>query len=186
MTQAPPAAVYGFSTPKYSIRMEVSFPAPYEGKRLVVYHSGDSGNAVCPVMKGSAAGCAGNFVGALAVVLFRVSRVADGKPATASIREVVTVIDQSKMLPERLPSTMSVKLVHGLGSDTQAFGYDESPVPPSQRAAEREIARAAWRRYRQELYLERDRHPFAVVEWLHTTTRIRIERVDALPYPLTN
>ena len=177
-----PDSAYEFSTAKYNIRMYVRFPVPYEGKRLVVYNSEDPGKAVCPVMRGSAAGCAENFVGALAVILFRVSRIEDGKPPAASIREVVTVIDQSKMLPERPPSTMRVKLVRGLGSDTQAFGYDESSLPATQRAAEREAARAAWRRYRQELYIGKDRQPFAIVEWLHTTTRIRILRVDAPPF----
>ena len=178
-----PDSVYEFSTAKYNIRMDISFPAPYEGKRLVVYNSANPEKPICPVMQGSAVRCAENFVGALAVVLFRVSRKEDGKPAAASIREAITVIDQSKMLPEQPPSTMSVKLVHGLGSDTQAFGYDESSLPPTQRAAEREVARAAWRRYRQDLYLNNDTQPFAMVEWLHTTTRIRIVRVDVPSYP---
>jgi hypothetical protein len=44
-----------------------------------------------------------------------------------------------------------VKLVNGLGSDLQVFGYDESPLPPAKRASERVLAKAAWRRYRQEL-----------------------------------
>ena len=42
-----------------------------------------------------------------------------------------------------------------------------------------EAAKAAWRRYRQELYMDKDRQPSAVIEWLHTTTRIRILRVAA-------
>jgi hypothetical protein len=75
--------------------------------------------------------------------------------------------------------------MNGRGSDLQAFGYDESPLLPPQRPAEREVARTAWRRYRQELYVDKDRQPFAVVEWLHTMTRIHILRVGAPPSPLT-
>lgn len=74
---------------------------------------------------------------------------------------------------------MSIKLIDGVGSDLQAFGYDESPAPPAERPAQREAALAVWTRYRQNLYLDKDRQPFAVVEWLHTTTRIRILRVDS-------
>jgi hypothetical protein len=74
---------------------------------------------------------------------------------------------------------MSINLIDGVGSDLQVFGYDETPAPPAVRQAEREAAKAVWRRYRQNLYLDKDRQPFAVVEWLHTTTRIRILRVDS-------
>jgi hypothetical protein len=168
-----------FATAKYTIVMRVSFPAPYEGKRLVVYRSTDPQNENCLSIEIGASGCTENFVGAVAVILFKINRVADGKPATASIREVVTVVDQSPGLPDRPPFGMSIKLVNGVGSDLQAFGYDESPASPAERPAERERAKAAWRLYRQDLYMDKDRQPFAVVAWLHTTTRIRILRVDA-------
>ena len=73
---------------------------------------------------------------------------------------------------------MSVSLINGIGSDLQVFGYDEGPLPVSGRAAEREAAKTAWRRYRQELYLDADREPFVVIEWYHTTSRICIVRVQ--------
>ena len=135
---------------------------------------------VCPPISG-ASRCIDNFVGALTVVEFKVTRVADGKPASASIREIVTVVDQSPGLPERPPYSMSISLINGSGSDLQAFGYDEGPLPASGRAAEREAAKTAWRRYRQELYLDAGRQPFAVIEWHHTTARICILRVQAAP-----
>jgi hypothetical protein len=182
-----PDSSYGFSTTRYTIQMRVSFLPPYEGKRLVVYRNGDPGKEICPSIEGGPPGCVENFVGAVAAVAFTVNRIADGRPAGASIREVVTLVDQSPGLPDRLPYVMSVKLVNGSGSDLQAFGYDESPLPAPKRPAEREVAKAAWRRYRQELYLDKDRRPFAVVEWLHTTTRIHILRVGALPsLPMTS
>jgi hypothetical protein len=73
-------------------------------------------------------------------------------------------------------------LTHGQGSDLQLFGYDESPLPLPERAAEREKAKAAWRRFRQELYIDEDRQPFAVLEWLHSIVGIRILRVDSFPF----
>jgi len=173
-----------FSTAKYTITMRVSFPAPYQGKRLVVYRSTDPGNENCLSIETGASGCTENFVGAVAVVVFTVNRVADGKLAAASIREVVTQVDQSPGLPDRPPFAMSIKLADGIGSDVQLFGYDESPLPPAERSVEREVAKAAWKRFRQDLYMDRDRLPFAVIEWLHTTTRIRILRVET-PSSLT-
>ena len=168
-----------FSTSKYTIEMRVSFPAPYEGTRLAVYRSADPQKENCLSVERGASGCTEKFVGALAFVAFAVNRVTHCKSEAASIREVVTLLDQSPGMPDRPPFTMSVRLVNGVGSDVQVFGYDESPLPPVKRAAEREVAKAAWRRYRQELYMDKDRQPFAVVEWLHTTTRICVLRVDA-------
>lgn len=176
--EALPELSYQFSTAKYSIEMRVCFPAPYEGKRLVVYRSNDASQVVCLPSVAGTSGCIERFVGALALVAFTVKRVADGKPALVSIREVVTQADQSPGMPERPPFNMSIRLVDGIGSDVQAFGYDESPLPADQRAVEREAAKAAWRRYRQELYMNKDGQPFAVVEWLHTTTGVSIVRVD--------
>ena len=177
----PAQSVYNFTTPKYSVRMAITFPAPYEGKRLVAYRSVAPGKEDCLSAETGASGCIESFVGALAVVKFTVTRARDHKSANASIREVVSVVDQSPGLPARAPFTMTVKLVNGLGSDWQVFGYDESPLPAEKREAERAAAKAAWRRYRQELYLDQDRQPFAVVWWRHTTTGIRILRVDSNP-----
>ena len=174
-----------FSTPEYIIRMQVSFFPPYEGKRLAVYSNRDPRKEICLAGASDPSGCAENFVGAVAIALFTVTRVADGRPAAASIREVVTVLDQSPGLPKRPQYAVTIKLNEGTGTDLQVFGYDESPLPPAKRAAERETAKAAWRRYRQELYLDQNQQPFAVIEWLHTTTSIRVARVETPPPPVT-
>jgi hypothetical protein len=176
--QAQPNSTYRFYTRKYRIEVRVSFPPPYEGRRLAVYRSSDPGKEVCLSVNAGASGCVERFVGSLAFVTFLVKRTADGKFAAASIRERVTLMEQSPGLPGRPPFTMSVRLVNGNGSDVQVFGYDESPLPERQRAAEREAAKASWRRYRQELYMDNDREPFAVIEWLHTITGIYILRAD--------
>jgi hypothetical protein len=185
-TDPPAAFVRRFSGTKYTVVMEVSFPAPYEGKPLRAYRSVSPVKGDCLAAETGASGCIESFVGALAVVRFTVTSAADHKSAFPSIREVVSVVDQSLGLPPRDPFTMTVKLVNGVGSDWQVFGYDESPLPPEKRSAERAVAGTTWRRYRQELFLDLDPQPFAVVWWHHTTTRIRIVRVDTPPYPLAN
>jgi hypothetical protein len=100
------------STTKYTIQMRVSFPALYEGKRLVVYRNGDPGKEICPSIEAGPSGCVENFVVAVAALAFTVNRVADGRPAGASIREVVTLVDQSLGLPDRLTYVKSVKRFH--------------------------------------------------------------------------
>lgn len=166
-----------FSTAKHTVTMRVGFPPAYDGTPLVVYRSTDPHKQDCLSIETGTSGCTEKFVGAVAVVLFTVNRIADGKPAASSIREVVTVQEQSPGLPDRPPFAMSIKLINGVGSDLQAFGYDETPAPLFERPAQREAAKAAWRRYRQELYIDKDREPFAIVDWLHTTTRIRIATI---------
>ena len=151
-----------------------------------MYHAADPAKEDCLSVATGASGSIGSFVAALAVVSFAVTRSDSGKPVTTSIREMVTVTEQSAGLPSRPPFVMTVKLARGIGSDLQAFGYDESPLPAAAQAAEREAAKASWRRYRQALYLDNDRQPFAVVEWLHTISRIRILSIDAPPSPTAN
>jgi hypothetical protein len=176
---AQPDAFYEFSTAKYTIQMRISFPPPYEGDRLELYQSAHPGKAVCISIQVEASRCTERFFGAVAVVAFSVIRSANGKSAAGSVRELATLVQQSPGLPERPPFAMSIRLIDGLGSDLQAFGYDETPLPQADRAAERKAAKGAWRRCRQELYMDRDPQPFAVVEWLHTTSQIRLLSVDA-------
>ena len=98
-------------------------------------------------------------------------------PAAAAFREVVKVLSQSEGLDERPTFSREQSLVHGIGSDIQAFGYDEGAVAERERAAQRAEWRAMWRIYRQELFLKGDAGPFGVVEWKHTLNRIEVVRV---------
>jgi hypothetical protein len=98
-------------------------------------------------------------------------------PAATAFREVVKVLSQSEGLDERPPFIREQKLIQGVGSDIQAFGYDESAVAESERAALRAESRARmWRIYRQELFLNGDSEPFGVVDWKHTLNRIDVVR----------
>ena len=143
-----------------------------------MYQGTDPGREVCLSLNADAGACTESFVGALAVVRYLVRQTVGTKSPAQSIRERVTLIDQSPGLPARLTFEMNVKLVNATGSDVQVFGYDETPLPHKERTAQRAAARTAWRRFRQELYLDRDRDPFAVIEWLHTIRGIDLLRVD--------
>jgi hypothetical protein len=90
-------------------------------------------------------------------------------------------------------------LVDGIGSDLQVFGYDEGPLKQADRVRSRRQRKATWwRLYRQELYVDQETEPFAIVEWKHTLNRISVveiysppdrERKSVLPkleYPISN
>jgi len=177
-SETPPDVTYEFRTAKYNVEMRVSFPPPYVGKRLVAYRSTKPGEETCLSADTGVPGCIEKFVGAVAEVAFTVTRTSGGQPSGASIREVVTLLDQSPGLPARPPFDMTIKLADGVGSDLQVFGYDETPLAEADREAQRKASRADWRRFRQELYMDKDRRPFAVIEWKHTTARIHLERVE--------
>jgi hypothetical protein len=178
-TGAVSEGIYRFTAGRRYVEMRVRFPAPYAGRPLLVYRGEDPEKAVCLVRDAGGSGCVERFVGAVALVTFEVLRVEDGKPVDASLREVVKLVEQSPGMPERPPFTTTIRLKRGAGSDIQAFGYDETPLRPEDRAAERLAAQSTWRRYRQELYLDQDRQPFAVIEWLHTIAGIRIVKASA-------
>lgn len=75
---------------------------------------------------------------------------------------------------------MSARLVNGIGSDLQLFGYDELLIPEAERIRERGRSKALWRRLRQELYLDQEVNPFAVVNWAHGISEIRLVSVEAV------
>lgn len=166
-----------FSAGDYVVTMDVLFLEPYVGKRLVFYNSADPGKEICAVRIGPSGVCPERFVGAAATVTFTVKRT-DGKvPGQKSIREYVTVISQSSGLEPRPPFETTQPLSRGVMSDLQVFGYDETSIAEGERAASRKESQKRWRLYRQELYLNSDTEPFAVVQWRHTLDRIEILHV---------
>jgi hypothetical protein len=156
---------YGFATEHYVIEMTVGFPGPYRGRRLVFYSSLDPRKELCHSPDGGTLGkCAQQFVGAVGVVRYSVRHWNGKPPARATIREHVTVMAQSNGLPDRPPFSKTQELVNGIGSDIQVFGYDEAGMKKSDRIRTRDQAKQTWRVYRQELYMDREVKPFAVVE----------------------
>jgi hypothetical protein len=190
---------YGFTTMQYTIEMRISFLDPYEGRRLVFYSSVDASKPICRLLDGTPGKCIDRFLGAVAVVRYSVRLANGGIPETAAIREYVTVTAQSPGLAERAPFSMTLLLVDGIGSDLQVFGYDEGPLKQGDRVRSRRQRKATWwRLYRQELYVDQETAPFAIVEWKHTLNRISVveiysppdrERKSILPkleYPISN
>ncbi len=173
---------HSFQASGHSVAMTVSFQPPYLGKRLVFYPDSDPNQAICFSGDGEEGRCMERFVGAVALVKFTVRRANGKTPRSAKLAERVTVLSQSPGLPERPPFSKERLVVNGVGSDIQAFGYDESSVAERERTVMREAARTSlWRIYRQELYLNEDRLPFATVEWKHTLDGITLLNVTAGP-----
>jgi hypothetical protein len=163
-----------FITRDHLIHMEVRFHQRYLGKRLVFYDSANPAKEICVFPSGASVICPNRFIGAVATVTFTVKRTGGKSVNHAVIREVVTVVSQSHELPPRPRLEMAQSATHGVIGDVQLFGYDETEIPEEQRANERNEWLRLWRVYRQELYLNSDKDPFAVIQWRHTLDRIEI------------
>jgi len=169
-----------FTAGNYLITMEVRSGKPYTGARLVFYDNRDPLKPICFTGNGESGACPSRFVGSVALVTFTV-KATDGKlESKTSIREHVTVTAQSPDLPPRPPFDRTQVVKDGIVSDLQAFGYDEEEIPPKQREAERRLSKERlWRHCRQELYLNHETVPFAVINWRYTLDAIEIVDVEA-------
>jgi hypothetical protein len=170
-------AAYHFETADFRIEMMVEFLPPYQGQRLTFRSSARPGEELCYSGNGQSGACLERFVGSVAAVTYRLKPKRRGVRQAASFREVVTVLAQAPGLTGRDPYRREQALVQGVGSDIQAFGYDESEVEDRARPAFRSEWRGFWRVYRQELFVNGDRDPFAVIDWKHTLERIEVVRV---------
>ena len=182
-----PDITYGFATRQYMIEMSVSFPNPYLGSRLVFNSTLEPGKQLCPAIDGFPPGCIDRFVGAVAAVKYSVKFFDGAIPDRVAMREHVTVTAQSPGIAERSPFSMTKLLTGGIGSDIQVFGYDEALLRQDDHARSRKPALPRWwRLYRQELYLDQDTEPFAIVEWKHTLNRISIVAIYSPPVKETS
>jgi hypothetical protein len=171
---------YGFATKDYSIEVKVAYFEPYKGSRLAFFTDANPGRQICFSGDGAGNRCVEHFVGALAVVTYSVRLAGGGRPASASIREAVTVSAQSPGLPRRESVSITQKLVNGMATDIQAFGYDDTTLGKADRSWSRNQAqRILWRLCTQELYINKDTRPFAIIEWKHQLDRISIMRIYA-------
>src|SRR5689334_19242430 len=74
-------AKYGFATPTYTIEMEVVSYPPYLGRRLSFSNSLERSSERCHSRDGNqSATCIEHFVGAVAVVHYRLRRADGGTP----------------------------------------------------------------------------------------------------------
>jgi hypothetical protein len=159
-----------------------TFLDPYVGQRLAFSSGVDPGKELCfSAGDGRTGPCIDRFVGAAAIVRYSVKLANGGTPSLASIRERVTLAAQSSGLPQRAPFSMAQRLVNGIGSDLQVFGYDEGSLKKADRIRTRNQAQTMWRLCRQELYIGEEKAPFAIVEWKHTLNRISIVQIHAPP-----
>jgi hypothetical protein len=177
--------VYRFETADYRIEMTVKFYPPYLGRKLSFHNSTEPDNERCYSSSGDSGSCVAQFVGAVAVVTYRFQPRQRSVAPAATFRENVTVLAQSAGLAIRAAYRLEQRLVRGVGSDIQSFGYDETEVAQPARAATRTEWRVLWRVYHQELFVNSDTEPFAVVEWKHTVDRIEVIRTGGPPSPGT-
>jgi hypothetical protein len=176
--------IYRLDTEDYRIEMTIRFLPPYLGRRLTLFNTANPGQPLCSPENVDSRSCVESvvrFVGSLAAVRYRFHPRLPHISAAATCREVVKVLAQSEGLDARPAFTREQPLVRGMGSDIQAFGYDESDVAEPQRAAVRAERAKLWRVYRQELFVNRDKEPFAIVEWKLTLDRIEVIRVAGRP-----
>ena len=117
--------------------------------------------------------CMAAFRGSLAIARYRVRPRSD-LAADPVLREYVRTIDRDARLPDRPPFERSIVLKKGVGSDLQAFGYEQAPKDESSVAQH-----GPWYLYRQDLFLEPQRAPFLVVYWKHALASIRV--LDLIP-----
>jgi hypothetical protein len=171
---------FAFSTPNASVQLSVDFLPAFTGstsRRPVLYSGSKEVQLPGPNAE--------MFVGAGALVRYTVEyaaaaggRKGRGKSGRGTVRERVVLLDQSEGLPARADFHKKVPLVNGIASDLQLFGYDEATVVPAERTAARQQAKGLFRRFRQELFLDQETEPFAVLEWTHTITGIRVRQVS--------
>ena len=164
---------YRFRTANTEIEMTIEFHDGYvsrgfwfgeqmSNRRYCLSAGGDEGR-----------NCAAAFRGALAIARYRV-RPRFHPAAEPVLREYVRTIDRDARLPDRPPFERSIVLKNGVGSDLQAFGYEQAPKDESLFDQH-----GPWYLYRQDLFLEPQRAPFLVLYWKHTLASIRV--LDLIP-----
>jgi hypothetical protein len=169
-----------FTSGDYVITMDVRVFDAYVGQRLAFRDDRKPSREICLVNNGETGSCLNHFVGAVATVKFTVRRLRGKLRSGTSIREHVVVTEQSTDLPPRPPFDRTQTLTSGTITDLQAFGYDEGDLPESEREAERQKSRERlWRLCQQELYLNDEREPFAIISWRYTLDAIEILRVQS-------
>lgn len=168
-----PEQVYLFATSEYEIRMTLEFHDQYHhGLRFQDRHSD---RHFCLSPQGDQnRNCVSDFTGAITVARYKISPrgALDSSP---SLREYVRSIDQSDSLPARPPFERIIQSQHGLASDIQVFGYQDS----SHQNVQTPDPDDAWCLLRQDLYLKDKIKPFLVLHWKHTLSSIRI--LDMIP-----
>jgi len=175
---------YAFARSGRIITVDIRSFDPYRGGRLAFYRDEDPGTPICWSGDGQVKRCPEHFVGVVATVTYTVNPAAGKRRGRTAIRETVTVMSQSPDLPPRPPLDRTQVFSKGVLTDVQAFGYDESEISESERVRVRKQAKERlWRVCRQELYLDRETVPFAIITWRYTLDSIEIVGVEKVTGP---
>jgi hypothetical protein len=175
--QPEPGQLYLFAANDCEIRMTLEFYDRYESG-LLEFHERSTDHNYCLSTQGEEnRNCISGFHGAIAVARYRIS----SPVRSPSLRECVRSIDQSDRLAVRPPVERTIRFQHGLASDIQVFGYQESSSSQDAHPADPDDA---WCLLRQDLYLALDERaekptPFLVLHWKHTLNSIRV--LDIIP-----
>jgi hypothetical protein len=166
---------YVFATDEYEIRMTLEYH-DHEPNRRLGFRERSANRHFCLSPEGEEnRNCVSNFTGSIAVARYRISPRVRSE-SSPSLREYVRSIDQSDLLPVRPPFERVIQVQHGLASDIQVFGYNDSSLSPNDRKPDSDDA---WCLLRQNLYLRDHAAPFLVVHWKHTVNCIRV--LDLIP-----
>jgi hypothetical protein len=117
--------------------------------------------------------CLKNFEGSLAIAKYSIRP--RSKQHTPALSEHVRTIDYDPRLAWRPPFHRAITLQHGQASDIQAFGFESESGSRAQTPQSANL----WYLLRQDLYLETQASPFAILYWKHALNAIRI--LDVIP-----
>lgn len=175
LPKSEPEQLHFFATDEYKVRMTLEYYDGYSDSDLR-FQERSSQRKFCLSPQGEEnRNCASDFTGSIAVARYRISSQFRSQ-SSPSLREHVRSIDQSDHVPVRPPFDRVIEIEHGLASDIQVFGYQDSSAAPGARLQNSDNA---WCLLRQDLYLKNKTVPFLVVHWKHTLSSIRV--LDIIP-----
>jgi len=163
---------YSFSTGGCTISLITRQLPSYSGKPLEFYDGTERLHPVSDRLR--------RFVGAANLVGITASD-SRGRPCNLRLRERTTVEKQRADLPKRPPFDSTIRLVNGRGADVQVFGFDLAGLSEEQHAQAREKFLGAVEIVNQELFLNDEAQPFALLTWRRSDRDIVIIRAEAVP-----
>lgn len=170
----PREALYRLRTPECEVRMSVQ----YFGNSVKAFRFRDrvSDRSFCLSPSGDEnRNCLETFSGSIAIAYYHF-RARPGSQIPFSLRERVLTIDQDSRMNPRPPFERALAIQQEMASDIQAFGYRRDTLT---NGTGNSNAKAIWCLLRQDLFLNDQAAPFAIVHWKHTPDFIQL--VDVIP-----
>ncbi len=162
-----------FRTDGFEIKMTVEYHDGYASRGLW-FREYFSNSRFCLSAKGDQGqNCVADFRGSLAIAQYAISPNSP-REAAGTLREHVRMIDRDVRLRPRPPFERTIELKGGIGSDLQAFGYEQSSGDNNVPATH-----SPWYLFRQDLYLDSQQKSFLAIFWKHSLHCIRV--LDVIP-----